>query len=164
MLSTTDNATYLSDKDKSILREVILKRERGPDIEREYAHAQCMVSLDKATYRYYCWPWMIIINETNIPFITSDNPAILYYRDIQQQIAQTFIPLKPSMALLITPDLDMYNPTIEEVKEYSNSKNGFGFIEQSYVKYINEFNESIIKSAEKIILHKKKEDWLEQLT
>ncbi|MBU1259766.1 MAG: DUF4238 domain-containing protein [Planctomycetes bacterium] len=163
MLSTTDNATYLSDKDKCILREVILKRERGPDIEREHAHAQCMVSLDGVTYRYYCSSWMILINETNIPFITSDNPAILYRQDIQQQIAQTYIPLKPSMALLITPDLDIDDPTLEDAKRYSNSKNGFGFIPQSGVTCVNKFNEAIVKSAERMVLHQKKEDWLEQL-
>jgi hypothetical protein len=160
MLSTTENATYLSDKDKCTLREAILKRERGLDIDREYAHAQGMQNLEKAICRYYLWPWLVLINETDIPFITSDNPAILYYQDIQQQIAQTYIPLKPSMALLITPNLDIYDPSFEDITKHYNSNNGFGIIKQSYV---NEFNEAIVKSAERMVLHQKKEDWLEQL-
>ena len=64
---------------------------------------------------------MVLINETDIPFITSDNPAIFYYQDMNQQIAQTYIPLKPSIALLIAPDLDFSRPSFEDVKGY-----GFG--------------------------------------
>ena len=79
---------------------------------------------------------------------------------MQQQIAQTYVPLKPSMALFIAPDLDMDYPSFEDVKRYSNSEDRFGVIKQSYVK---KFNEAIVKSAERIVLHQKKEDWLEQL-
>jgi len=64
------------------------------------------------------------------------------------------------MALLIAPDIDIDRPNFEDVKRYRNSKDVFGIIKQSYV---NKFNESIVKSAERIVLHQKKEDWLEQL-
>jgi hypothetical protein len=160
MLSTTDKANYLSVEDKHILRDAILKRKIGINIDREFAHAQAMRALERAIHRYYCSRWLVLINKTDIPFITSDNPAILYYRDIQQQIAQTYVSLNPSMALLITPDIDMDNPSIEDVEKYSNSEDGFGIIKQSYV---NKFNEAIVKSAERMVLHQKKEDWLEQL-
>jgi len=142
------------------LRNAIQNKEIGIKIDREFAHAQGMRALEGAINRYYCSRWLVLINETDIPFITSDNPAILYYQDMQQQIAQTYVPLKPSMALLIAPDLDMDYPSFEDVKRYSNSEDRFGVIKQSYVK---KFNEAIVKSAERIVLHQKKEDWLEQL-
>jgi hypothetical protein len=119
-----------------------------------------MRALEGAIHRYYCSRWLVLINETDIPFITSDNPAILYYQDIQQQIAQTYVPLKPSMALLIRPDLNIDSPNFEDVKRYSNSEDGFGAIKKSYV---NKFNEAIVKGAERMVLHQKKEDWLEEL-
>lgn len=160
MLSTLDKADYLSDEHKLTLRNAIQNKEIGIKIDREFAHAQGMRALEGAINRYYCSHWLVLINETDIPFITSDNPAILYYQDMQQQIAQTYLPLKPSMALLIAPDLDRGYPSFEDVKRYSNSEDRFGVIKQSYVK---KFNEAIVKSAERIVLHQKKEDWLEQL-
>lgn len=160
MLSTLDKADYLSDKHKLTLRNAIQNKEIGIKIDRKFAHAQGVRALEGAINRYYCSRWLVLINETDIPFITSDNPAILYYQDMQQQIAQTYVPLKPSMALLIAPDLDMGYPSFEDVKRYSNSEDRFGVIKQSYVK---KFNEAIVKSAERIVLHQKKEDWLEQL-
>jgi len=64
------------------------------------------------------------------------------------------------MALLIAPDLDINRPNFEDVKRYSNNKDVFGVIKQSYV---NTFNEATVKSAERIVLHQKKEDWLVRL-
>jgi hypothetical protein len=64
------------------------------------------------------------------------------------------------MALLIAPDLDINYPSFEDVKRHSGSKDGFGVIKQPYV---NKFNRAIVKSAERIVLYQKKEDWLEQL-
>ncbi len=161
-LSTLDNADYLSDEDKLTLRNAIQKKEIEIKIDREFAHAQGIRALEGMINTYYCSYWLVLINRTDIPFITSDNPAILYYQNMQQQIAQTYtyVPLKPSIALLIIPDLDMARASLEDVKRYSNSEDRFGVIKKSYVK---KFNEAIVKSAERIILHQKKEDWIEQL-
>lgn len=159
-LSGLDKADYLSDKDKLALRNAFHKREIEINIDRDFAHAQSMRALIGLLHRYYCSHWLVLINETNIPFITSDNPAILYYKDIHQQIAQTYLPFKPSMALLIAPDLDIARPNVEDVNRYDNSHNIFGVIKESCV---NKFNEAIVKSAERLVLHQNKEDWLEQL-
>ena len=142
------------------MRDAIHNKKIGIQIDREFAHAQGMRALEGAINRYYCSHWLVLINETVIPFITSDNPAILYYQDMQQQIAHTYVPLKPSMALLITPDFNIDYPNSEDVKRYTNSEDRFGVIKQSYVE---KFNEEIVKSAERIVLHQKKEDWIEQL-
>jgi len=83
------------------LRNAIQNRAIGVEIDREFAHAQGVRALEGATNRYYCSHWLVLINETCIPFITSDNPAILYYEDARQQIAHTYVPLKPSMALKV---------------------------------------------------------------
>ena len=160
MLSTLEKADYLSNEHKLFLRKAIQNKEIGIEIDRDFAHAQGMRALEGAINRYYCSHWLVLINETDIPFITSDNPAILYYQDLRQQIAQTYVPLKPSMALLISSDPDIDHPSFEDAKKYSNHEDGFGVIKQSYVE---KFNEAIIKSAERIVLHKKKEDWLEKL-
>ncbi len=155
-LSTLDKADYLSDEERNLIRNKGIRIQ----VDRMYAHAQNMMVLGGATNRFYCSHWLVLINKTVIPFITSDNPAILYYENMQQQIAQTYVPLKPSIALLIAPDLDMRNPSFEDVKKYSNSKDSFGVVKQSYVE---KFNEAIVKSAERIVLHREREDWLKRL-
>jgi len=76
-LSNLDKADYLSDEHKLALRNAFEKREIEIKIDREFAHAQGMRALIGMLYRYYCSHWLVLINETNIPFITSDNPAIL---------------------------------------------------------------------------------------
>lgn len=101
-----------------------------------------------------------MINDSSIPFITSDNPAVLYYKDNNPQIGQTYIPLKPNMAILIAPDLSIKRPSDEDVRKYDNSKDAFGVIKPPCVE---EFNKQIIKSAEKIVIHQCKEDWLKKL-
>lgn len=150
----------LSDENKFSLLNEFQKIERENKKDREFAHALGIKDLIEVLYQCYCSHWLVLINKTNIPFITSDNPAILYYQDIHQHIGHTYVPLKPSMALFITPDLDIKRPNFEDVNRYDNSNDIFGVIKESY---INKFNETIVKSSERIVLHQNKEDWIEQL-
>ena len=159
-LSNLDKADYLSNELKHTLCEAFQNREIEIKIDRDFAHAQGMRILWGMLHRYYCSHWRVLVNETNTPFITSDHPAILYYEDVHQQLAQTYVPLKPSLALLIAPDLAIERPSIEDVRRYKNDKDDFGVIKQSYVR---KFNEAIVKNAERIVLHHEKAEWVEQL-
>ena len=159
-LSNLDKADYLSKELKRTLREAYQEREIKIKIDRDFAHAQGISILFKTLHRCYCSHWLVLVNETNTPFITSDSPAILYREDIHQQWAQKYIPLKPSLALLIAPDFAIERPGIEDVRRYKNDKDAFGVVKQSYVR---KFNEAIVKNAERIVLHQKKADWVEQL-
>ena len=156
-----DKAGYLNDEHKLSLCNAFQKREMEAEIEvaREFAHAQGIRALLSMLYRYYCSRWKVFINKTNIPFITSDNPAIQYRHDIHQQMPHTYVPLKPSMALLIVLDSDIARPDFEDVKRY-DINDSMGVVKRSD---INRFNEALVKSAERIVLHQKREDWLIQL-
>ena len=79
-LSTLDKSDYLSDEQKLTLRKAIQNKEIEIKIDREFAHAQGMRVLEGMINRYYCSHWLVLINKTSIPFITSDNPAILYIK------------------------------------------------------------------------------------
>ena len=160
MLSTLEKGDYLKEEEKSCLYEAIQKGELNLKIDREFAHAQGMQAMVSILCTFYCSDWLVLFNKTDIPFITSDNPAIFFYQDMQQQIANTYVPLKPTLALLITPNIDKRRANFEDVKKHRGSKDGYGVIKPPYVKI---FNEAIVKSAEKIVLHQKKEEWLEKL-
>jgi hypothetical protein len=159
-LNLIGRAVFLSDENKLSLLNEYRKIEKENNENRGFAHVIGIRDLIPVLYQYYCSHRLVLINETNIPFITSDNPAILYYQDIQQQYGLVYVPLKPYMALLIAPNHDIASPDEEDVKKYDNSNDAFGIIKESCVKI---FNGEIVKSAERIILHQNEEDWLEQL-
>jgi len=75
-LSNLDKADYLSDEHKLALRNAFEKREIEIKIDREFAHAQGMRALIGMLYRYYCSHWLVLINETNIPFIIQQSYSI----------------------------------------------------------------------------------------
>lgn len=160
MKDELEKANYLSDEHKGLITKELQQNKISLKVDRAFAHAQNMITLQGILYQLYCSRWGVLINNSNTPFVTSDNPAILYYRDPNQQIAHTYIPLKSNMALLIIPDINIMRPSFDDVEKYDNSQDMFGVIKPAR---INEFNRYIIKSAEKLVIHHSKEYWLEKL-
>ena len=128
-------------------------------VDREYAHARGISSLIGVANRLYCSGWLKLFNETDIPFITSDNPAVLYYRNTTDTEASVFVPVSPTNAILISPDYSIERPTNEDVQSYQSSFDRYASIKKEYVRH---FNQLIVKSAERIILHATVERWLEE--
>jgi len=129
-------------------------------IDPEYAHAKGITTLVGITHKLYCSKWLILFNNTDTPFLTSDNPAILYYRHRASQLANTFVPLTPKLGVLISPNLSTDVPTLDQLKSYDHGNDQIADIKEEFV---HKFNELIIKSAENIIIHKTPEDWIEAL-
>lgn len=128
-------------------------------VDREYAHARGISSLIEVANRLYCSGWLKLFNETGIPFITSDNPAVLYYPATDAG-ASVFVPVSPTNAILISPDDSIERPTDENVQCYQNSLDRYASIKKEYVEH---FNQLIVKSAERIVLHATVERWLEEV-
>ena len=159
-MSTLEENKKLSDEKKAVLRKEFQDNKIKIKIDRKFAHAQGMLVLIGILNQFCCSRWVVLINDSSTPFITSDNPAVLYYIDNNPQIGQIYIPLKPNMAILIAPDLSNEDPNHEDVKRYDHSQYRFGTIKPPYVE---KFNKQIIKSAEKTVIHRCKEDWLKEL-
>lgn len=160
MSSKLEEYEGLSSETKTLISNAINEKKITLDIDREYAHAYGIKSLIDTLHRFYCSPWLVLKNNTNIPFITSDNPATLYYKDNNPQFANIYVPIKPSLAILISPDISIQRPNHDDVVKYTNEQDRFATIKQSYVKL---FNKLVVKSAEKLVLHKTSEGWIEQL-
>jgi hypothetical protein len=160
MENNLEKDNVIAKKDKAILKNDIKDNKIELNIDRDFAHAQHMIALVGMFYQLYCSQWRVLVNKTDMPFITSDNPATLYFKDDNQQIGGTYVPIKPNMALLILPNFSINNPTYEDVKKYDNSKDISGIIKPQYV---NELNIHTIRCAENIVIHQKYEKWLEEL-
>jgi len=129
-------------------------------VDREYAHARGISSLIGVANRLYCSGWLKLFNETDIPFITSDNPAVPYYHRTTDTVASVFVPVSPTNAVLISPDYSIKRPTNEDVQSYESSLDRYASIKKEYVRL---FNQLVVKSAERIVLHATVERWLEDL-
>jgi hypothetical protein len=90
--------------------------------------------------------WLYLRNTTEIPFVTSDNPACLWYPS-EMGHAQTYIPLNPQSAILIAYDPnrsqdDLNGDSVADIKPAA----------------IGKFNDLQIKSAENLIISNTKSD------
>ena len=120
MMRDLDTDTTLAAEPKIRLREAIQDKKISIKIDREFAHAQNLAALIGILSRIYCSYWLVMVNDSDIPFITSDNPAILYRTHRDQRSAGMYVPLTPEIALLVSPDSDAGKPDLDaEVVPFS---------------------------------------------
>ena len=149
-----------TDEVKSAVKEAIENREIKAVVDEEYVHAISIQHLVHSAYRFYCSHWLVLLNETGIPFITSDNPAGLLYAEQHPQSATVFVPLSPTLGVLIKPDYTIASPTIEDVKHYDHPGDDYAHPKESFVTMLNELT---ARSAENIVLHSAAEKWVQSL-
>lgn len=145
---------------RSAIKEVINNREIRAVVDEKYVHAISIQHLVHSAYRFYCSHWLMLLNETGIPFITSDNPAGLFYAEQNPQYAMVFVPLSPTMGVLIKSDFTIARPTIEDVKSYGHPGDDYAHPKESFVVTLNELT---ARSAENVVLHSAAEEWAQTL-
>lgn len=149
-----------TDEVRSAIKKAMKNREIRADVDEEYVHAISIQHLVHSAYRFYCSHWLVLLNETSIPFITSDNPAGLLYSEHNSQYAMVFVPLSPAMGVLIKPDLSIARPTLEDVKNYEHPGDDYAHPKESFVSTLNELT---ARSAENIVIHSFAEEWVKDL-
>ncbi len=149
-----------TDEVRSAIADAIKNREIKAVVDEEYAHAISIQNLIHSAYRFYCSHWLVLVNTTDIPFIASDNPAGLFYAEKNPQFAMVFVPLAPTLGVLIKPDFTIDRPTIEDVKQYNHPGDDYAHPKESFVGTLNELT---VRSAENMVLHSREEKWLEAL-
>lgn len=130
------------------------------EIDPEYAHAKAISTLVGITHKLYCSDWFVLINNTETPFVTSDNPATLYYSSEASHIAKTFVPLSPNLGVLVSPNPSSEMPSQEQLESFQHENDQFGEVKEEFVKILNEL---VVKSAENIVIHSEGIEWLESL-
>lgn len=145
---------------RSALKEAIKTRGIKAVVDEEYVHAISIQHLVHSAYRFYCSHWLVLLNETDIPFVTSDNPAGLLYLGESPQHATIFVPLSPTLGVLIRSDDTIDRPTFEDVKRYEHQGDDYAHPKESFVASLNELT---VQSAENIVIHSSEEEWVKSL-
>ena len=85
---------------------VIKKIQKGGgvriNVKTDYAKALGAQSLYALLQGYLRFPWKVLMNDTKIPFISSDNPVCWQYWN-DHSYPDLYFPITPKMALLIHP-------------------------------------------------------------
>ena len=126
-------------------------------VDRDYAHARGIASLTGVADRLYCSHWLKLRNDTNLPFITSDNPAVIYPHGEADSRSSVFVPLSPIDAVLISPNDELPEPAKVDVQNYMSSDDQYGLVKRDAIK---RFNVLVVKSAERLVLHSTEEKWI----
>lgn len=99
--------------------------------------AMGITGLSKYRDSFYSFRWIILQNETSVPFITSDNPVCRDYRNGSG--CAIYCPISPKYAILIDADKE------RSERDYDEHR----LISLEGVHYINEL---VVKSAEKMVI------------
>jgi hypothetical protein len=150
----------IPDEIKELLRTRRLDQILNIEIEPDYPHSIAITNLVSTTNLLYQSDWDILFNNSDVPFITSDNPTALYYRSPNDYIAATYFPLTPKIAVLIKPNPNIKRSQNINIDQVNHDRDRNISINE---KHVNKFNELIVKSAEKVVIHSKSELWLEEL-
>lgn len=135
---------------REIIETLIEKKQITTEIDRQFPHALGISHLLSIASRFLSGRWLIMINKSDRPFITSDNPAVAYYHSGDVAMAQVYIPIAPDIALMIAGDPGTKSIDAGFINNSLYSKDRFAV---PRIHYIDKFNELIIQAAEKYVIH-----------
>ncbi len=144
---------------RQIIKNLIEQKQITTEIDRQFPHALGISQLIGITARFLNGRWLVMINESNRRFITSDNPAIAYYHNNDATMAQIYVPIAPDIAILIAADPDSNEIKDRAIKNSASLNDCFA---APKTQYIDKFNELIIRAAEERVLHRSVDKQLEQ--
>ena len=131
-------------------------------IDPKYSHAVGISLLNSTHWNIYKSDWLILINDTDNLFLTSDFPVTYYYPDQNSQLPYRFVPISPRIGMLITPNLkeEDHNAPRTELESWPETEVQFSEIKPKYPKI---FNTLTVKSAERFVISSQKKEWISQL-
>ncbi len=148
------------DEEKSsIIDSLIEQKKLSVDIDRQFPHAIAISSLLQSSARHFYGNWLILINGSERPFVTSDNPAVPYFHTKDPSRADIYVPVAPDIAILIHAEIDD-NPIEFPLRQGASL--GLETFAVPKLEYIEVFNDLIIKDAEKRVFSNMAESWLEE--
>jgi hypothetical protein len=108
------------------------------DVNPDYPKAMGIRTLLNIQERLQGFPWLIMTNETGIPYITSDNPVCLRYPQ-NSAFCDFYVPVTPKIAIMIHP---IRNHEPEVIDSLTSVK----------PEGVNEFNRLVVKCAEDVVI------------
>ena len=111
------------------------------DVDKTFAQAQGIRAMIKTCEVFFHSPWMRVTNSEGIPFVSSDNPACMWYPNPSSR-GVVYFPTSPTTAVLINPSTEWPEGYDQTMDAEGPSKPGAATI----------FNSLIVKSAEKYVV------------
>lgn len=119
-------------------------------VKEEFAKAMGIKVLSDMALKFYQFPWVVLKNETEIPFLTSDNPVCLDYYGSTG--ADFFFAVTPRLGILIHPVRDDSEEKGKHLRDASAAVKPEG---------VDHYNRLVIKSAEDLVIfHCKFYHWI----
>lgn len=118
-----------------------LRKYGGPEVDTDenFVKAIGIKSLNDLALKFYKFPWLILQNETEIPFITSDNPVCLDFHSFS--FVYHYFPITPRLAVVI-------KPTREDLPQ----EKSLADLATVNLDGVNHYNRLVIKSAENLVV------------
>lgn len=135
---------------QEFVEDALAKGKIQPNPDQLNIKAMLTQQLTRTTFLLYQQDWMIIRNDTEAPFITSDNPSSIFPRRPFSKNLVRFLPLAPDLALLTVID-----PKIKRVADVEDlDKTPPGRIRHARVtrKQVAKLNRITVMSADELVL------------
>lgn len=132
------------------------------NVDPKHSHARMITNLVDLQWHLYKSPWLVMVNETESPFLTSDFPVAFYYPRPDSQIPYRYVPISPKFGILIKLSLDPADrkfPKIE-MKQYPNTTVDIRNIKHNFVRILNTLT---VQGAESLVISDRKDDWIANL-
>lgn len=108
------------------------------DVDPNYPKAMGIQALCGIREKLKSFPWLIMTNETEIPYITSDNPVCLRYPQ-NSPFCDFYVPITPKIAIMIHPIRNHESQIIDSVTSVKPEG-------------VKEFNRLVVKCAEDMVI------------
>lgn len=112
-------------------------------VDPKFSQAQGFLNLTSTFKDLFRSPWNVIENRTEIPFLTSDNPACHWFIN-SFQIPIIYVPLTPKLSILIRQAEDR-----KKSEPYDQTKDSSGLAK---VVFVEEMNSLVIRAANKLVI------------
>lgn len=128
-------------------------------IDPKHTHARTMQNLVDLQWHFYKSPWMILDNQTDSPFLTSDFPVAYYYPKPHSQLPYRFAPISPRYAVLIKPSLDDADRKApkESFGKFPSTETAIRSIRPEFPKILNKIT---IQGAEQFVISAYDAPWI----
>jgi hypothetical protein len=137
--ATTAIGTEALEKDLQTLLHIV---EHGMrlDVDPEFAKAIFTQALPSATWRLLGQSWVILLNSTDEPFLTSDNPSAMVGQDLLGSPPARILPLSPDMCVSTLMDFNLVVPkqfTLEDLISRIADNISFQQANLEQVRFVN---------------------------
>jgi len=152
-------AKHVADKfpeHREYIAKAVAEGRIKPNVDGDYVKGILTAHLTEATIVLYEQDWIVIKNQTEVPFITSDNPSCVFpHRPMGAPLIR-FLPLAPDLAILAVIDRRKLR---NESTPPDLSKPTPGIIRRAFAtrKRVAKFNRIIAMNADELILCSKKD-------